>query len=243
MYAKLMALTNRPVLDASGTAGLYRALWEDEHISKRMLESHLDPDSDGATGNHQFVFKSAQWIAELAPPPQFAKLLDLGCGPGIYAERFAKEGYSVTGVDFSKHSVRYAKEQTALNGCGIEYHYQNYLTIDYTEQFDAMTPVRRQRENRTWQYYDNGGFFSEKPHLLLEAVYQYGDGDKTELEQYIVVTHENVDCFLTRTRFFTRESLMAEVRPVGFSLSEFYDDIAGKKYSGAGETICGVFTK
>jgi len=279
MFTKLMALMNKPDLYALSMSNLYCALWDDEHISKGMLEAHLNPDLDAATRNHAFLDKSVNWIAELAPPSQYAKLLDLGCGPGLYAERFAKAGYSVTGVDFSKRSIRYAKEQTALNS-GIEYHYQNYLTIDYTGQFDVITliycdyaplsitdrlmllkkvyqalkpngkfifdvftPKMRQKESHSWQHYENGDFFSEKPHLLLEAVYQYDDDDKTELHQYIVVTDKDVKCYIVPNHFFTKELLISEIQPIGFNMFEFYGDVAGKEYSDTGETICGVFTK
>jgi len=280
MNTKLMALMNKPELNTPGTNNLYHSLWDDEHISKGMLEAHLNPDGDAATRNHAFLDKSVNWIAELAPPPQYAKLLDLGCGPGLYTERFAKAGYSVTGVDFSKRSIGYAKEQTELNGSGIKYHYQNYLTIDYTQQydvitliycdyaplsitdrltllkkvyqalkpggkfiFDVFTPKMRREEDQSWRYCESGGFFSAKPHLLLEAVYQYDDDDKTELRQHIVVTDEDVNCYIARGHFFTKELLISEIQPIGFSMSEFYGDVAGKEYSDAGETICGVFTK
>lgn len=39
-------------------------LWDDEHISKGMLEAHLNPDLDAATRNYKFVDKSVKWIAE-----------------------------------------------------------------------------------------------------------------------------------------------------------------------------------
>ncbi len=68
-------------------------------------------------------------------------MLDLGCGPGLYAERFQKADYSVTGVDFSRRSIEYAKQQALLSGHDIEYHYQDYLTIDYSEQFDVITLI------------------------------------------------------------------------------------------------------
>ena len=280
MFAKLMVLLSKPELGAPGTASLYHALWDDEHISKGMLESHLNPDEEGATCRHEFVAESVQWIAEFAPPAQYASLLDLGCGPGVYAEMFAKKGYSVTGVDYSRRSITYAKEQTERNGSGIEYHLQNYLTIDYIERFDVitiinkdyavlsitdrmvlltrvyqalkpggkfifdvMTPKRRPNESRTWQRSENGDFFSAKPHLLLEAVYQYDDDDRTEIAQHIVVTKDGVDCYIVPNHYFTRESLMSEIQPLGFKASEFYDDVAGNEYSGTGGTICGVFTK
>ena len=39
------------------------------------------------------------------------KILDLGCGPGLYAELLAKKGHSITGVDFSENSIQYAIRQ------------------------------------------------------------------------------------------------------------------------------------
>ena len=101
----------------------------------------------------------------------------------------------------------------------------------------------RQKESSSWQYHENGGFFCEKPHLLLQAVYQYDDDDKTELEQHITVTGEDVNCYLGPNHYFTREHLVSEAHPVGFDSMQFYGDVAGKDYSDTGETICAVFTK
>ena len=280
MITKLMALMSRPKLNTISTNSLYRALWDDEHISKGMLEAHLNPDLDAATRNHEFLDKSVKWIAEVAPPSQYEKLLDLGCGPGLYAERFAQAGYSVTGLDFSKRSIEYAKEQSMLKGSNIDYYYQNYLTIEYTQQFDVVTliycdyaalsitdreillkkvyqalkpngkfifdvftPKMRREESHTWHYYENGGFFSEKPHLLLEAVYQYDDDDQTELRQHIAVTDNDVNGYIVQGRFFTKELLISEIQPVGFSTLEFFGDVTGNGCSETGETICGVCTK
>lgn len=45
----------KPALYQKGT----EELWTDEHISKGMLEAHLDPDSDGATYKYTTVHKSS----------------------------------------------------------------------------------------------------------------------------------------------------------------------------------------
>ena len=60
--------------------------WNDEHISKGMLEAHLNKDWDAETRKHDFIIKSIDWISSIAPPSQKNKLLDLGCGSGIYEE-------------------------------------------------------------------------------------------------------------------------------------------------------------
>lgn len=276
MFNELIKYTTKPGLYAPGTDNF----WDDEHISKGLLEAHLDPNTNAATRKHEFLDKSVIWITKIAPPSQYKFLLDLGCGPGLYAERFSSAGYTVTGVDFSKRSIEYAKQQTLLNKSNIGYHYQNYLTIDYMEQFDVVTliycdyavlpiterrillekvyqalrpngkfifdvftPVMRKKESRSRHYHEKGGFWSEKPHICLESVYQYNDEDNTELTQFIVITEETVKCYNIWDHYFTKEKLLSEVQPAGFKAIDFYGDVAGKGFSDTEETICCVCTK
>lgn len=95
MNHELFQYMKRPELYAKSTA----KFWDDEHISKGMLEAHLNPDWEAATRKLDFVNASVDWITKVAPVSQYTKLLDLGCGPGIYAEKFYQKGYEVTGVD------------------------------------------------------------------------------------------------------------------------------------------------
>ena len=57
-----------------------------------------------------------------------SNLLDLGCGPGIYAELFYQYGYQVTGIDLSKRSISYAQASAKQKGFDII-----YLRSDYTK--------------------------------------------------------------------------------------------------------------
>jgi hypothetical protein len=109
--------------------------------------------------------------------------------------------------------------------------------------FDVFTHRMRAEESKSWFYSDQGGFYSDKPHLCLMAVYQYDDGDNTELRQSVVVADDSVLCFNVWDHFFDKDELVREVMPAGFSEFEIYGDIAGGKYSETGDTICGVFTK
>ena len=136
--------------------------WDDEHISKGMLAAHLNPGLDAATRKMEFIQKSVDWIAEKAPPQQYFRLLDLGCGPGIYAELFNKQGYSVTGIDYSARSIGYANAHAMLNHSKINYYYQNYLTIDYCEEFDVITLI----------YCDFEVLSAQNRRTLLEKVYK-----------------------------------------------------------------------
>ena len=273
---KLAEYSSIPELYAPGSG----PLWDDDHISEMLLDVHLEPSNDSATRRHDFVDKSVEWIARIAPPSRYRNLLDLGCGPGLYAERFCKAGYNVTGIDFSRRSIKYAKVQALLDNTDIEYHCMDYMTIDYSAQFDIITLIycdyavlsstdrrellrrvyhalapggkfifdvfthrMRAEESRTWLYSDQGGFYSDKPHLCLLSVHQYDDEDKTELRQSIIITDEMVQCFNVWDHFFNKDELVGEVMPAGFSAYEIYGDVAGVEYSDSSETLCGVFTK
>jgi 2-polyprenyl-3-methyl-5-hydroxy-6-metoxy-1,4-benzoquinol methylase len=136
--------------------------WDDEHISKGMLEAHLNPEWDAATRNHNFITKSVEWIASIANPVQYPELLDLGCGPGLYAERFHKRGYHVTGIDYSRRSIDYAVSNAKINDITITYKYQNYLDITYQEEFDVITLI----------YCDFSVMSDRDRSRLLNSIYQ-----------------------------------------------------------------------
>ena len=83
MNNKIIEALKKPaVYTPSGTA-----FWDDDYISGQMLKAHLDPDFEGASRKLSFIEKSAVWLSGLVPPSDYPQLLDIGCGPGIYAER------------------------------------------------------------------------------------------------------------------------------------------------------------
>jgi len=156
MFRQLMALMQKPALYEKSTG----KFWDDEHISKGMLASHLDPYWDAATRKHAFVRESVQWIAKIAPAAKHRTLLDLGCGPGIYAELFHEAGYQVTGVDFSERSINYARNSAQIKNSPITYHLRDYLELDFKEQFDIVTLIN----------YDFGVLSTENRAKLLRKI-------------------------------------------------------------------------
>lgn len=115
-----------------------KAFWDDEHISKGMLEAHLDAAFDGASRKLPTIQKSVAWICNYCQDVENKQLLDLGCGPGIYSELLYDQGFSVTGIDFSRRSIAYAQNHAEETKRKIEYHYQNYLEMDYQNKFDLV---------------------------------------------------------------------------------------------------------
>jgi len=126
-----------------------------------MLEAHLHPDWEAASRPHDFMDKSVEWIAGIAPSSTYKRLLDLGCGPGLYDERLFKKGYEITGIDFSKRSIAYAKEKSNERKQNINYVYKNYLEIDYNNEFDLVTLI----------YCDYAVLSEEHREILLRKIY------------------------------------------------------------------------
>ena len=155
---KLIELSQKPQLfERSETP-----FWDDPQISKNMLAAHLNPDFDAASRKMATIDASVEWLVNDLFGEQDLKILDLGCGPGLYASRLAKYGYSVTGIDYSQRSINYARKQAEKDELEIEYIYQNYLTIDYDSEFDVIMLV----------YCDLGALTNDERDLLLSKIYR-----------------------------------------------------------------------
>jgi SAM-dependent methyltransferase len=91
--------------------------WDEPEFSERMLAQHLD-QSHGAASRPLIelraqVERMIQWLDLQAG----GRLLDVTCGPGLYAAEFARRGIHVTGIDFGPASVRYARNYCAGLPC------------------------------------------------------------------------------------------------------------------------------
>lgn len=159
MFKELSAVLKKP--------GLYEKspvpFWDDEYISRQMLKAHLDPHSQGASRKLPFIDRSAAWIREIAPPSKYRNLLDLGCGPGIYAEKFAAMGYQVTGIDLSRRSIRHAVESAKKEGLDIRYLCQDYLRAEPDGEYDLVTMI----------YCDYGALSTADRRRVMETVYRH----------------------------------------------------------------------
>lgn len=126
--------TSKPKLYEPGTA----VMWTDEHISKHLLQVHLNEDLDLASRKMSTIKRTTEWILKHVPKKSL-KILDLGCGPGLYTELLAKQGHEVTGIDFSKSSIEYARSQAVEKQLDIDYINADYLELDLPENsFDLI---------------------------------------------------------------------------------------------------------
>ncbi|NGM85254.1 methyltransferase domain-containing protein [Paenibacillus sp. 7124] len=138
MITRLLQASEKPSIFQEGTS----QMWTDDYISRQLLASHLDPVSDAASRRPEVIDSTVQWIDHYLCRQDHAKdILDLGCGPGLYAQRLAKLGYSVTGIDFSKSSIEYAKQQAAMGNFAISYVNEDYILYDYSNSYDIILMI------------------------------------------------------------------------------------------------------
>lgn len=134
--------------------------WDDPHISKMMLAAHLHPTLDAASRKHHVIDQHVSWLAKEVPLKKGMRLLDLGCGPGLYCERFSRMGLEVVGIDYSKRSIAYARDKAKAQGLLITYRYENYLTLDEEASYDVITLI----------YCDFGVLSPQESDGLLQAI-------------------------------------------------------------------------
>ncbi|HFL2405978.1 TPA: class I SAM-dependent methyltransferase [Clostridioides difficile] len=180
MLNKLCMYLERPELYKQSEINF----WDDEYISKQLLKAHLDTNFEGASRNFNFIEDSVNWIVTVANPANYPKLLDLGCGPGLYAEKFAQKGYKVTGIDFSKRSINYAQNRNKETNLNINYLFQSYLNMNYNEEFDLATLI----------YCDYGALSTENRRLLMEKIYDsLRPGGKLILDVFTINKYNNFE--------------------------------------------------
>jgi SAM-dependent methyltransferase len=110
--------------------------WDDPEFSERMLREHLSQSHDLASRRSETIDAQVGWIDGLVD--REPRMLDLGCGPGLYTQRLTKLGHRCTGIDFSQASIRYAIEQAETEGLDIEYRQDDVRSAEYGGPYDLV---------------------------------------------------------------------------------------------------------
>jgi ubiquinone/menaquinone biosynthesis C-methylase UbiE len=86
------------------------------------------------------VFQRYEITFEQAGDVTGKRVLDIGCGSGVYAADFARRGASrVVGVDFSGNMLKLAREEAVGSGVGnvCEFVQANFLEAELADRFDV----------------------------------------------------------------------------------------------------------
>jgi SAM-dependent methyltransferase len=156
-FTHIIEFTKKPQIYAKGNA----VMWIDEYISKQLLDIHLNPNIDLASRRGSSIESTVDWILNLVNMEKMS-ILDLGCGPGLYTEIMAARGHKVTGVDFSKNSIEYARNEAIRKNLNIKYVNQNYLELCEENIYDLIMMI----------FTDFGVLIPQEREILLQNVYR-----------------------------------------------------------------------
>lgn len=131
----LMDIIQRPETPAPWAEG-EKIPWNDPGFSQRMLREHLSQAHDAASRRLEEVERHVAWIHSAVLAARPGRVLDLGCGPGLYAHRLARLGHAVTGIDFSPASVAYAARIAQDEGLDCRFVEQDIRVAEYGAGYD-----------------------------------------------------------------------------------------------------------
>jgi SAM-dependent methyltransferase len=105
--------------------------WHEPGFSARMLREHLSQHHDAASRRGSVIDQQVDWIHRHVLGERPARVLDLGCGPGLYTSRLARLGHTCVGIDYSPASIEYAREEAKASGLSCEYRCEDIREAEF----------------------------------------------------------------------------------------------------------------
>ncbi|MBU0494572.1 MAG: class I SAM-dependent methyltransferase [Chloroflexi bacterium] len=150
-----------------------------------MLKVHLSQGHDAASRRFEIIDSHVRWIHDQVLKGNPTRILDLGCGPGLYTSRFARLGHHCVGIDFSPASIAYASELAEQEGLECTYIQQDIRTAGYGDgyglvmlifgEFNVFRPTEtRGILEKAYRALVPNGFLLLEPHTF-KAVLKIGE--------------------------------------------------------------------
>jgi SAM-dependent methyltransferase len=110
--------------------------WNEPAFSERMLREHLSQEHDAASRRATIIDAHVAWIHQEVLDGRVGRVLDLGCGPGLYASRLARRGHTCVGIDWGPASIAHARRTAADEGLSCRYLLEDIRAADYGVGYD-----------------------------------------------------------------------------------------------------------
>jgi SAM-dependent methyltransferase len=115
--------------------------WHDPGFSERMLKEHLSQAHDLASRRSVTIDRQVAWIHDTVLASIPTRVLDLGCGPGLYTSRLAGLGHQCLGIDYSPASIAYARRQAEEQGLQCTFVQDDVRQADYGDGFGLVMMI------------------------------------------------------------------------------------------------------
>lgn len=239
--------------------------WHEPAFSRRMLEFHLSQQHDAASRCLEKIDRHVAFLHKEVLGRQGSRILDLGCGPGLYLQRLARLGHTCRGIDFSPASIEYARIAAKKEGLPITYDLGDMRQVDFGEGYDLVmliygefnvfrpqhardilikahnalrvggvlllepSPEEHIRclgmKSKFWSAQD-GGLFSDHPHLLLEES-GWNESRRAATNRYFLIDSATavVTCFSASYQAYSDEELVSILVNCGFNNIRIYPNL------------------
>jgi len=108
-----------------------------------LINYHLNNDIDISSRRGEFIDLPVAWIGSHFNVGAGTRIADFGCGPGLYANRLARLGASITGIDFSERSIEHARTVAAQAGFTPHEFYGNVAGAPFAESASEFAIVAK----------------------------------------------------------------------------------------------------
>jgi SAM-dependent methyltransferase len=187
--------------------------WNDPDFSRRMLREHLSQAHDAASRRSIIIDEHVEWVHHAVLNDRSSRVLDLGCGPGLYSSRLAQHGHACVGLDFSPASIEYAREFAQAQQLACDYHLADVRHADYGAGYDlAMFVFGEPNVFRP----------EELQHILRKASAALNDGGHILLEVHPLAVVQRLGH--QRATWYTLEQGLFSDRPHLVLFESFWDE-------------------
>jgi len=140
-----------------------------------MLKEHLSQDHDAASRRFKTIDQHVNWIHTNLLSTQPSVILDLCCGPGLYAERLARLGHTIIGIDYSPASIEYAVSTAKREKLPCTYVCRDVRQAEFPVamdlvmmiygEFNVFRPIQvKEILQKAWYSLEPGGTLLLEPH-------------------------------------------------------------------------------
>jgi SAM-dependent methyltransferase len=218
---RLIDLIRRQAVPAPWSEG-EKIPWNDPDFSQRMLREHLSQEHDAASRRFPTIDRHVAWIHEHLLSSQPTRILDLGCGPGLYAARLARLGHTCVGIDFSPASIAYAADWARADGLPCTYLEHDIRSADYGSGYGLVMQI----------FGELNVFRPSDARRILEKAYralQVGGALLLEVHTYAVVHRLGHE----RATWYSADSGLFSAEPHLCLMESFWDEeqaVATERY-------------
>jgi SAM-dependent methyltransferase len=149
--------------------------WNEPEFSRRMLNEHLSQSHDAASRRFKIIDRQVEWIHSILLSSHPSRILDLGCGPGLYTARLSHLGHICYGIDYSPASIGYAVDTATREQLDCNYVCQDIRQAEYPTHVDLVMLIYGEFNifrpsdaakilDKSWQALIPGGILLLEPH-------------------------------------------------------------------------------